>query len=45
MGIIMSLQEVQLHDDSELQEEICIILSSYQTEFLVAIEFIYFISA
>lgn len=40
MGIIMSLQGFQLHDDSELQEEIWIILSSYQIEFLVAIEFI-----
>lgn len=40
MGIIMSLQGVQLHDDSELQEEIWIILRSYQIEFLVAIEFI-----
>lgn len=36
----MSLQGVQLHHDSELHEVICIILSSYQTEFLVSIEFI-----
>ena len=40
MGKIMSLQGVQLHNDSEFQEEIWVILSSYQIEFLVAIEFI-----